>query len=382
MGQPLCVCYFGTFRSEYSRNQIMIEGLRRNQVIVLECHEKLWYGIEDRVQAASGGWLKPKFWLRIITAYTRLLRRYLNVGDYDVLIVGYPGQLDVFLARLLSWLHCKPLVWDVFMSIYLISVERGLNQHSRLTLSLIRKIESKALKLPDRLIQDTAEYIAWFEKTYGLSKECFRLVPTGADDRIFRPLPPIKCDDGIFRVIYYGTFIANHGVEYIIEAAHCLAHEENIHFELIGNGPEKEKASELAEKYDLRNLTFIDWLDQSELVKRVAQADLCLGAFGNTPQSVMTVQNKIFEGLAMAKPVITGDSPAVRKFLEHRVHVYLCERANGKSLANAIQTMRDDLALRDKIARNGHIIFTKRYDLSHIGQRYASHLESLISDFR
>ena len=382
MGQPLCVCYFGTFRSEYSRNQIMIEGLRRNQVIVLECHEKLWYGIEDRVQAASGGWLKPKFWLRIITAYTRLLRRYLNVGDYDVLIVGYPGQLDVFLARLLSWLHYKPLVWDVFMSIYLISVERGIDQHSRLTLNLIRKIESKALKLPDRLIQDTAEYIAWFEKTYGLSKECFRLVPTGADDRIFRPLPTRKCDYGILRVIYYGTFIANHGVEYIIEAAHYLAHEENIHFELIGNGPEKEKAFELAEKYNLRNLTFINWLDQSELVKRVAQADLCLGAFGNTPQSVMTVQNKIFEGLAMAKPVITGDSPAVRKFLEHRVHVYLCERANGKSLANAIQTIRDDFELRDKIARNGHIIFTKRYDLSHIGQRYASHLESLISDFR
>jgi glycosyltransferase involved in cell wall biosynthesis len=268
------------------------------------------------------------------------------------------------------------------MSIYLISVERGLDKHSRLTLNLLRKIESKALKLPDRLIQDTAEYIAWFEKTYGLSKECFRLVPTGADDRIFRPLPPKKCDDGILRVIYYGTFIANHGVEYIIEAAHYLAHEENIHFELIGNGPEKEKASELTEKYNLRNLTFIDWLDQSELVKRVAQADLCLGAFGNTPQSVMTVQNKIFEGLAMAKPVITGDSPAVRQFLEHRVHVYLCERANGKSLANAIQTIRDDLALRDRIARNGHIIFTKRYDLSHIGQRYASHLESLISDFR
>ena len=52
--RQLCVCYFGTCRENYSRNQIMVEGLRRNGVEVIECHEKLWEGIEDRVQAASG----------------------------------------------------------------------------------------------------------------------------------------------------------------------------------------------------------------------------------------------------------------------------------------------------------------------------------------
>ena len=50
------VCYFGTYRVRYSRNQIMIEGLRRNGVEVIECHEELWRGIEDRVEVASGGW--------------------------------------------------------------------------------------------------------------------------------------------------------------------------------------------------------------------------------------------------------------------------------------------------------------------------------------
>jgi hypothetical protein len=52
----LRVCYFGTYRANYSRNQIMIEGLRRNGVEVVECHERLWHSLEDRVQVASGGW--------------------------------------------------------------------------------------------------------------------------------------------------------------------------------------------------------------------------------------------------------------------------------------------------------------------------------------
>ena len=32
MTRPLRVCWFGTWREEYSRNRIMIEGLRRNGV--------------------------------------------------------------------------------------------------------------------------------------------------------------------------------------------------------------------------------------------------------------------------------------------------------------------------------------------------------------
>ena len=54
--RPLHVCYFGAYREEYSRNRIMIEGLRRNGVEVVECHALLWRRIEDRVAVASGGW--------------------------------------------------------------------------------------------------------------------------------------------------------------------------------------------------------------------------------------------------------------------------------------------------------------------------------------
>ena len=72
--QPLRVCYFGTYRANYSRNQIMIEGLRCNGVEVIECHETLWHGIEDRVQTASGGWLHPSFVCRVARVYWRLLK--------------------------------------------------------------------------------------------------------------------------------------------------------------------------------------------------------------------------------------------------------------------------------------------------------------------
>jgi hypothetical protein len=149
IGRPLRVCYFGTYRAEYSRNRIMIEGLRQAGVEVVECQEQLWKSIEDRVETASGGWLRPGFMLRVLRAYVRLIQRHRQSGDYDVMVAGYPGQMDIFLARYLSRRRGKPLVWDIFMSIYLIALERGLDQRSRLSVNLIQQIEKRALALPD-----------------------------------------------------------------------------------------------------------------------------------------------------------------------------------------------------------------------------------------
>lgn len=373
------VCYFGTYRANYSRNQIMIEGLRRNGVEVIECHVPLWKGIEDRVEAASGGWMRLAFIVRVIRAYWRLLRAYVKVSDYDIMMLGYPGQLDVYLARLLTWLRGKPLVLDVFMSIYLIASERGLTDKHPVTARLIYWLEKIACLLPDLLIIDTAEYVQWFQETYGLDPDRFRLVPTGADDRIFHPVETERPDDGLFWVVYYGTFIPNHGVRYIVEAAKILEDDETIRFELIGRGPDHAKAVALAERYSLPNVTFVDWLDKKDLVGRIDNADVCLGGFGTTPQSLMTIQNKIYEGLAMAKPVITGESKAVQRVLQHETHVYLCKRANSQSLAKAISSLRAFPERRKQLAENGHRLFSKEFDLKHNGLRFASHLKEVVS---
>jgi glycosyltransferase involved in cell wall biosynthesis len=374
------VCYFGTYRQEYSRNQIMIEGLRRASVEVIECHEPLWQGIEDRVRAASGGWFRLAFFVRVLRAYFNLLRHYRAAGHYDIMVVGYPGQFDVFLARLLTWLRRKPLVWDIFMSIYLIDLERGLDRQSHFTTGLLRRLEMIACRLPDQLILDTSEYVTWFGKVHGIPPERFRLVPTGADDRVFHRLEVYPKEDGFFHVMYYGTFIPNHGIRIIIEAAHLLADDPSIRFEMIGDGPDYEVAQALAHKYRLANVYFCRWMEKSDLIQRVARADVCLGAFGTTPQSLMTVQNMIYEGLAMAKPVITGDSPAVRLAFTHKKHIFLCLREDPSALGESIRTLKRDPQLLKSLGENGYRLFREKFNLFHIGQVFSQHLQTLIAE--
>ncbi|MCB0186669.1 MAG: glycosyltransferase, partial [Caldilineaceae bacterium] len=56
-------------------------------------------------------------------------------------------------------------------------------------------------------------------------------------------------------VIYYGTFIPNHGVLTIVEAARYLASEPTIQLVLIGQGPDRAAAEALAQRYNLPNIT-------------------------------------------------------------------------------------------------------------------------------
>ena len=369
----LKVLYFGTYDESYPRNRIMIQGLRSEGVEVVECHAHLWKNTEEKVNAAS----TTRRWFslakRAAQSYARLLRMYWPLRrSYDAMMLGYTGQFDVFLARLLTLLAKRPLVLDVFVSIYLASFERGL-QGSK----LLRWVESIACRLPDMLIIDTIEYVEWFQHTYGISRTRFRLVPLGADNSVFKPLPRSE-PDGTFRVLYQGKFIPLHGVEYIIQAADLLRREQGIRFELIGRGPMFQKAQALAADLGLNQVLFSGWLDQQALPARIAAADIVLGVFGTTEASNRTFPNKIYQALAMARPLVTGDLPAVRSVLSHGQNAYLVEPANPEALANAILALRSNPDLRACLADAGYRLYIENFTIQAIGRKTRQHLEELV----
>ena len=111
------VCYFGTYDVEQSRNNVIIQGLRQNGVEVLECHARLWYNTADKIRSVRGGLFNPGLLGRALGSYLRLIRRYARIGDYDVMVVGYAGHFDLFLAKLLTSFSRKPLVFDALLSL-------------------------------------------------------------------------------------------------------------------------------------------------------------------------------------------------------------------------------------------------------------------------
>jgi len=374
------VCYFGTYRDDYSRNKIIIESLKKASVDVIECHEKLWESIDQRVSLVKFG---PNFifLVQALKVYILLAIKYYQLcRNCDVIFVGYPGHFDVFFAWALAKLTKKPLILDFFMSLSLISKERELDKENKMMVKFLEYVECLGLRLPDLIIQDTDEYKKWLIKNYRLNNgEKIKIVPTGANDNVFvrRQQSRHKLKRN-FTVLYYGTYIPNHGTQIIIEAASLLREYPEIEFIMVGRGPDLRLCKQLVSDYHLTNVKFIDWMEQNNLVRLISNSDVCLGAFGKTPQSLMTVHNKIYECLAMGKAVITGISPATEHAFANYKEIYLCERT-PRSLADAIKTLYLDPCLRENMAENGYKAFLEKFSTAKIGQLLLSYLKQFTS---
>jgi glycosyltransferase involved in cell wall biosynthesis len=375
--RPLRICYFGTYRANYTRSQILLKGLRAQEGVELyECHSQLWQGVEDRVAQASGGWRRPSFWLRAVRAYWRLLRQHARTPQYDVMLIGYPGQFDAYLARLLCWRRGTPMALDILMSLYLVAEERGLTAKSPFTAKLIFWLEKGGLKLPDMLLSENGAYEAYYRERYNLPAERFRRLPHGADDAVYHPRP-ISPPEGAFRVTYHGLYLPSHGLNAVIEAANLLRDQPHIQFHFYGEGPEKAGLEQFAAKHRLSNVHFHGFVSRDELLDGLAAAHVCLGVFGETRQSHYTIQNKVWEGLAMARPVISGDSAVVRESLTHGEHIYLIPRQNAPALAEAILELERDPALRETIAQSGYAEYKKNNAPGALGRRLKAALLEL-----
>ena len=98
------VLYFGTYSKGdgYPRNDVIIKGLKKSGVEVTECHELLWRGTEEKLAGARLGVGIIKFLPRFLLAYLLLVKKFFRIHNYDLIIVGYSGHIDIFLARLLT----------------------------------------------------------------------------------------------------------------------------------------------------------------------------------------------------------------------------------------------------------------------------------------
>lgn len=374
---PLRVCYFGTYRANYSRNQILLKGLRAQGVEIYECHAKLWQSVEDRVQQASGGWRSPRFWGRVITAYWRLFRAHNRTPEYDVMLIGYPGQFDAYLARLLTWWRRKPMALDILMSLHLVAEERGLTEKSPFTGRLVFLLEKIGLRLPDMLIAENRAYQEYIQLKYQLPAGRFRLVPHGADDSVFHPRAAVVPPDDSFQVTYHGLYLPSHGLDAVIRAAEQLKDDPEIHFNFYGNGPERAKIEAYAVEHQLANVHFHGFVSRDELLDGIAQSHVCLGVFGITKQSNFTIQNKVWEGLAIGQAVVSGISDTVEESLIHREHIYLIERDNPQALAEALLELKKDPELRQHISANGYQRFVQGNAVAAIGRSILSALLEL-----
>lgn len=332
--KPLKVLYFGIYDPKYALNRVLIEGLRQNDVKVLECYDYS-PGLKKFVKLFLKHWKIRK--------------------DYDAIVVGYLGQIVMPLAKLITR---KPIIFSAPVSLYDANVfDRKTVKPRSFKAAYYWFLDWLSMRLADLVFCGTEQDINYASKEFHIRKEKFRRVFVGAEDDIFHPMPQVPKLSDQFIVLFHGTFIPVQGVEYIIKAAKLLE-SENIKFLIIGRGQEKNKVLDLASQIAVKNAEFLDFMPKKELITEIAKADVCLGLFGDTPRTQKAVPFKVYESLAMKKPVITADTPAIRELFDEK-DMMLVKAANPESLAAGILKLKNNPVFLEELAQNGYNKFIR-----------------------
>ncbi|HKD31876.1 MAG TPA: glycosyltransferase [Gaiellaceae bacterium] len=349
------VLYFGTYDRDYPRNAQVISCLRQAGVKVTERHVGVWEGQRDSWRAG------PAALVRLAAAELRLLRR--PPGDFDVVVVGYPGHVDLAAAR-----HAagdRPVVFNPLVSLADTFVaDRRRFEPGSLPARALETIDRKAFRAADIVVADTQAHARHLAALAGPPPERFEVCFVGAEERLFRPAwapgEPFTC-------LFVGKLIPLQGIETILAAARAAS---DLPFRVVGSGQLEPLLRDRP-----ANVEWIPWVAYDRLPKELHRAGCALGIFGTTDKAQRVIPNKAFQALACGTPLVTADTPAARELLVDDESALLVPPGDPNALAAAVQRLAADAALARKLSEGGHAAYREHASEDVLGRRWVAVLE-------
>ncbi len=227
----------------------------------------------------------------------------------DVIWVPCFRQRDLPAAVRYGHRYDIPVIFDPLISSY----DKQVNERRKFDADSMRgrrllEQERKLFLLADKLIADTQGHADYYHEMHGVARERLFIIPVGAEESLFQAHPlALRPVDEPLELVFFGTFIGLQGVDVLAQA---IRHYDGppVRWRLIGEGPMRAHCEQLLGK--LPQVVFEPWGPLQELPARLVTADAILGIFGISDKARRVIPNKVYQGLALARPVITARTPA------------------------------------------------------------------------
>jgi glycosyltransferase involved in cell wall biosynthesis len=93
----------------------------------------------------------------------------------------------------------------------------------------------------------------------------------------------------------------------------------------------------------------VPWVPYAQLGEELARAHICLGIFGGSDKASRVVPNKVWQAMAVGRPIITADTPGAREVLRDGHDAVLVPTGDAAALAAALARLAHDPELRARL---------------------------------
>lgn len=213
-------------------------------------------------------------------------------------------------------------------------------------------VEGGVFRRNDALVTTTASLQGVMEKLYGTLPPLFRVPLASEPPAGIAPFVPPKAGEP-WRVCYVGQLYPLQGVDLLIRALTLLPPEVVV--DIIGGRPEQiEALRHLAEREGVaQRVVFHGFVPPAEVADKAAAAHLFVAPCRAEKKMPFVAHTKLYEYLALGRPVVAADLPSVREEIVDGVTGVLFRPDDPAALAAAIKRVMADPGLSVDMAGRG-----------------------------
>ena len=265
----------------------------------------------------------------------------------DLIWVPCFRQKDVHSAAIWSRYWKVPIVFDPITSAYeKETYERKKWAPGSWRAERRKQWEQKLFLKMDLVVLENHAYVDFVHQEMGIPRDRMAVLYQGAFTELFEPLPS-PAPQPPYEIVFFGSFHPSMGTDVIVEAAR-LTVDLPCQWIFIGDGDLRQSTQTCAK--GLPNVVFEGWLDYSQLPARLSKAHILLGIFGTTFKTDFVIPNKVFESMAVARPLITQWARSYAANIGKTDVVGWVPRGDARALA---ATVRNWISAPEDLSRRG-----------------------------
>lgn len=279
----------------------------------------------------------------------------------NLIIATSPQFFCGWAGTIASWLKWCPFILEI----------RDIWPESIVTVGALEKTSLlvRVLEVLEKWMYRSANHIVTVGNGYRdniLSKvdvaDRISVVTNGVDLDVFSPQEPsetFRKEHGLedrFVCSYVGTIGMAHGLGVVVRAAKMLKSlgREDFVFCLVGDGAHRERLeTDVLESNLGEMIRFTGRLPKAEMPMVLASSDCLLIHLKKTDLFATVIPSKIFEAMAMERPLIMGVQGESADIVKDSGAGIGMESDNEQQLVDAVLKLKDDDDLRDRLCVNG-----------------------------
>ncbi len=223
----------------------------------------------------------------------------------------------------------------------------------------------------------------------GIPAEKIEVIKNGVDLQFFSPersvgpeaarIPGLENTQGKFVVSYVGTHGMAHGLDTVLAAAELLRDIPDILFLLVGDGAERDHLVKQRDMMRLDNVVLLEQQPKTRMPAVWAVTDVSLVVLKDQPLFQTVIPSKIFESMAMMKPVILGVRGESEALLRESGAGVCVQPENAAQVARAVRRLYVETDERQAMGVAGRRFVEQNFDRQVLAARYAHFLEAVIA---